>query len=199
MSKRWLLVFAVPALLAGCGRSTVTSSSGGARARDYSPSDRIRVMVPPPGQGGDAVGRIVSARIIEVLQQTHGDVALVATADPQEALAASRSAKAAFLVSPAILEWTDTHAPPVTADRVRVRLDLLDANAGDVVSSVTFENSSSLLAVTDSGPEALLDQSFDRSVALLITTGAAGEGAMRQSGPKALEHVPVDQQKYPRQ
>jgi len=199
MSKRWLLVFAVPALLAGCGRSTVTSSSAEARARDYSPADRIRVMFPAPGQGGDAAGRIVSARVIEVLQQTHGDVALVATADQQEALAASRSAKAAFLVSPAILEWTDTHAPPVTADRVRVRLDLLDPNAGDVVSSVTFENSSSLLAVTDSGPEALLDQSFDHSVALLITTGAAGEGAMRQSGPKALEHVPVDQQKYPRQ
>jgi hypothetical protein len=193
------LLIALVALSAGCGGSTITGSSSEARARDYSPSDRIRVMFPPAGPANEAAGHLVSARVIEVLQQTHGDVALVATADPQEAIAAARTAKAAFLVEPTILEWTDTHAPPVTADRVRVRLDLLDPNAGDVVSSVTFENSSGLLAVTDERPEALLDKSFDRSVALLITTGPTGREAVRQAGPKALENVPVDQQKYPRQ
>jgi len=137
--------------------------------------------------------------VIQVLQQTHGDGALVPTTNTQEALAATRAAQAKFLVSPTILIWTDTHSPPVTADRVRVRLDLLDPNAGEVVSSVTFENTSSLLSVTDTRPDALLDQSFDRSVTMLITTGMPGQGTIREPGPTTLEHVPVDQQKFPRQ
>src|SRR5262245_60804985 len=157
------LVLALGALSIGCGGSKISGSSGGARARDYSPTDRIRVMLPAQSTADEAAGRIVSARVIEVLQQTHGDVALVPTTNTQEALAEARAARAAFLVSPVVLEWTDTHSPPLTADRVRVRLDLLDANAGDVVSSVTFENTSSLLAVTDTRPEALLDHSFDRA------------------------------------
>jgi hypothetical protein len=153
----------------------------------------------PQGAGGEEAGRIVSARIIQVLQQTHGDVALVPTADDKEALAAARQAKATFLVSPTILEWTDSHAPPLTADRVKLRLDLQDPTAGEVISAVTFENASPLLAVTDTRPEALLDDSFDRAVTLLITTGSPGQGTVRQPGPDALEHVPVDEQKFPRQ
>jgi hypothetical protein len=87
----------------------------------------------------------------------------------------------------------------LTADRVKVRLVLRDPNAGEELSAVTFENVSSLLAVTDTGPEALLDQSFNRAVTVLITTGSPGPGSVPQPGPKALENVPVDQQKYPRQ
>jgi len=187
------------AVAAGCGRGTVSTQPGRARALDYSPADRIRVMLAPPGTAGEAASRTISARVIEVLQQTHADVALVPTTDDAEALAAARSAKAAYLISPTILEWTDGHSPPLTADRVKVRLDLRDPTTGEVISSVTFENTSSLLSVVDTRPEALLDNSFDRGVTLLITTGSPGQGTVRQPGPNALEHVPVDEQKFPRQ
>ncbi len=193
----WLALLAP--LAAACGRGTIAAHPGAARAGDYSPADRIRVMLAPPGSAGEAAPRIVSARVIEVLQQTHADVALVPTAEDKEALLAAHEAKAAFLVSPTILEWTDTHAPPLTADRVKVRLELRDPNAGEVLSAVTFENVSSLLAVTDTRPEALLDGSFDRAVTMLITTGSPGQGTVRQPGPNALEHIPVDEQKFPRQ
>jgi hypothetical protein len=187
------------ALLAACGGGKVSMQPSGPRAADYSPADRLRVMLPPSGPGGEAAGRIVSARVVEVLQQTHGDVALVPTSNLEEATAAARAAKAVFVISPTIVEWTDSHEPPLTADHVKLRIELRDANAGEVVSSMTFENVSSLLAVTDTRPEVLLDNSFDRAVTLLITTGSAGRGTMREPGPTTLEHVPVDQQKYPRQ
>ena len=194
-----VLCVAVLALTAGCGRATISAQPRRPRATDDAPADRIRVMLPPAGAGSAAAGQIVSARIVEVLQQTHGDVALLPIADERDALAAARQAKAAFLVSPTILEWTDGHTPPLTADRVKVRLDLKDPIAGEVISAVTFENVSSLFSAVDTRPEALLDSSFDRAVTMLITTGSPGQGTVRQPGPDVLEHIPVDEQKFPRQ
>ena len=37
------------------------------------------------------------------------------------------------------------------------------------------------------------------AVTMLMTTGSPGDGTLRTPGPTALEHVPVDAQKYPRQ
>jgi hypothetical protein len=185
-------------LLAACGGGPILTPITSTAPSRYSPSDVMRVMFSPPGSAGEAASRIVSARIVEVLQQTYGDVALLPTWNQEEALAAARQAKAKYLISPTIVEWTDTHAPPLTADRVKVRLDLLDPNAGDVVSSLMFENTSSLLTAVDTPPEALLDTSFDRAVRVLITTGS-GQDVVRQPGPRVLENVPVDEQKFPRQ
>jgi hypothetical protein len=187
-------------LLAGCGGAKISGQSIGARAADYSPTERIRVMLPVPSNpGGEGAGRIVAARVVEVLQQTHADVALLATSDDAQALADARHAKAAFLITPVILDWTDNHAPPFNADHVKVRLDLREPGTGETVSAVTFENTSSLAAVIDTRPEALLDESFNRAVTMLVTTGTPGQGTVRQPGPDTLEHVPVDEQKYPRQ
>jgi hypothetical protein len=187
------------AVLSACSRPTITVQRTAAQAADYSPADRIRVMLAPPGTAGEAASQILSARVIGVLQQTHADVALVPTADDKEALAAARAAKATFLVSPIILEWIDTHNPPLTADRVNVRLELRDPNAGEVLSAVTFENVSPLTSMVDTRPEALLDNSFDRAVTMLITTGSPGVETAPKRGPAALEPVPVDEQRYPRQ
>ena len=185
-------------LLAACGGGPILTPITTTSPSRYSPSDVMRVMLSPPGDAGEAASRIVSARIVEVLQQTHGDVALLPTWNVEEAIAASRQAKAKYLISPTIVEWTDKHAPPLTADRVKVRLDLRDPNAGDVVSSLMFENTSSLLTAVDTPPEALLDSSFDRAVRVLITTGS-GQDVAHQPGPRVLENVPVDEQKFPRQ
>jgi hypothetical protein len=55
-------------LAGGCGRSSISAQPVHPRATDYSPADRIRVMLPPAGAAGEAAGRIVSARVVEVLQ-----------------------------------------------------------------------------------------------------------------------------------
>lgn len=186
-------------VLSACSGAKVSREPIAARAIDYEPVDRIRVMLAPPGVADEESARIVSARVIQVLQQTHGDVALIASSDQNAALAEARAAKASFLVCPVILDWKDSHSPPLTADHVKIRLDLRDVPSGDVVSAVTFENESSLFDVIDTRPEALLDRSFDRAVTMLMTTGSPGQGTVREPGPTALEHVPVDEQKYPRQ
>src|SRR5215468_8890556 len=98
------------ALVAGCSGGKFTATQPVARPADYAPTDRIRVMLAPPGSSGEGASRIVSARIIEVLLQTHADVALIPTSNDTEALAAARAAKATYLVSPTILEWIDGHA-----------------------------------------------------------------------------------------
>src|SRR4051812_35919196 len=87
-------------LLAACGGGKVTRQPIGSVANDYVPSDRIRVMLAPPGVADEESARIVSARVVQALQQTHGDVALIATTDQNAALAEARGAKASFLVSP---------------------------------------------------------------------------------------------------
>lgn len=156
--------------LAACG-AKITREPIGARAGDYVPTDRIRVMLAPLGPVDEATARIISARIVQALQQTHGDVALIASSDRSAALAEARAANATFLVSPSVLEWTDGAAPPFTVDRVKVRLDLLDTRAGEVVSAVMFENQTSF-AVIDTRPDALLDRSFDSAVTTLMTPGS---------------------------
>ena len=193
------VLLAVALLAGGCSGGRITGPSNGGRAGDYSPAERLRVMLAAPGPAGEAGSRAVSQRVVAVLQQTHGDVGLIPTANEQDALAAAREAQAAYLISPTILEWADGHAPPFTADHVKVRLDLRDPAAGEVVSTVTFSNVSPLFSVFDSGPDVLLDSTFDRAVTLLIATGSSRQAAARTPGPIALEHVPIDQQKYPRQ
>src|SRR5262245_26336220 len=93
----WILA---AGLLLGCGGGKFTVPNGGARARDYAPTDRMRVMLPPSGGADEAGARAVSARIVAVLQQTHGDAALIPTANDADALAAARQADAAFLITP---------------------------------------------------------------------------------------------------
>ena len=193
------ILLVVAALLAGCSGGTITGPRSEARSSDYSPTDRIRVMLAAPGAAGEAASRAVSQRILAVLQQTHGDAALIPTANEPDALAAARDAKAAFLISPTILEWTDGHAPPFTADRIKVQLDMRDPGTGEVVSTVTFANVSPFLSAVDTGPETLLDSTFDRAVTMLVATGSTRQASARKPGPAVLEHVPVDQQKYPRQ
>jgi hypothetical protein len=192
------LVLLATGVLAACGGGRFTTERVAASADDYAPTDRIRVMLAPTGVADQAAARAVSARVVAILQQTHGDVALIPTANDGDALSAARDAKATFLISPVIEEWKDEHAPPLTADRIEVRLNLRDANSGEVVSAVTFENVSPFLSAVDTRPDALLDQTFERAVSVLIAT-APRPAAARQPGPDALEHVPVDQQKYPRQ
>lgn len=185
-------------LLGGCGRGTVTADRTLASAADYSPADRLRVMLAQQSGIGEAAARILSARVVEVLQQTHADVQLLPTADEPDALEATRDARATYLIKPIILEWVDGHAPPFTADHVKVRLEMLDPHAGEVVSAVTFENSSSLLDVSDTRPEALLDASFNRAVTMLIATGSPGAPEPPRPSPRSGERS-VDEQKFPRQ
>jgi hypothetical protein len=167
-----VLVAAAALLAAGCSGGTITGPRSEARAGDYSPTDRIRVMLAAPGTAGEAASRAISQRILAVLQQTHGDVGLIPTSNEQDALAAARDAQAAFLISPTILEWTDGHAPPFTADRIEVRLDMRDPGSGEVVSTVTFANVSPFLSAVDTAPETLLDSTFDRAVTMLVSTGS---------------------------
>jgi hypothetical protein len=150
--------------------------------------------------GDETTGRIVSVRVVGVLRQTYGDVTLLPTADGTAALAAARATRAAYLVAPVIVEWTDGDAPPLIRDRIAVRLELREVAAGETVSAVTFENASAALAVGDSDPEALLDDGFERAVTMLIATGTAPESeparARRRSSP---DPESMDARKFPRQ
>ena len=171
MSRRLVAVLAALASvgLAACGRGTITQEHIAPRATDSIPTQRLRIMLPPAGSQGEAASRIVAGRTVMVLQQTHGDVALIPTADKAEAIAAAREAKADFLVQPIVVTWIEGHAPPFTADHVTIRLELIHPKDGELLNVVVFDNSSSLWAVIDEPPDALLDKTFDRAVVLLLS------------------------------
>ncbi|HSP97414.1 MAG TPA: hypothetical protein VL049_09260 [Candidatus Dormibacteraeota bacterium] len=166
MSRAAVLLVALVAL--GCGRGSFTLQPNGPERVDYSPAERVRVMLPAAGSQGDEGGRIIAGRVVQVLQQTHADVQLVASADLSAALAEARTAKAVHLIQPTVTEWTEGLAPPFTADQLGVRLELIDVASGAVVNTVTYTNASSLFAVSDTPPSSLLDARFDDAVRALI-------------------------------
>jgi hypothetical protein len=163
---RALLVLLL-ALAAACGRGGYTVQPGPQRVDD-SAAARVRVMLPPAGDQGDESGRVIAGRIVQVLQQSHADVQLIASSDRAAALAEARSAQAAYLVEPTVTTWSEGHAPPFTADQLGVRLELVDVVSGAVVNTATFTNSSSLFAVSDTPPSSLLDARFDEAVRALF-------------------------------
>ena len=154
--------------LAACGRGSYSVDATGPARADYSPSEKLRVMLPPAGSQGDEGGRLIAGRIVQVLQQTHADVQLLPTADATAALADARAANAAFLVEPSITAWSEGHAPPFTADQLGVRLQLVNVASGAVVRSVTYDNESSLFTISDAPPQTLLDSRFDDAVRALV-------------------------------
>jgi hypothetical protein len=107
-----------------------------------------------------------------VLQQTHADVQLIASDQLSAALAEARTAKATYLIQPAVTKWSEGHAPPFTADQLGIRLDLIDVGSGAVVNTATFSNSSSIVEVSDTPPTSLLDARFDDAVRALIGAAA---------------------------
>lgn len=160
------LLVALLALVAACGGSYTVQP--GPQRVDDSPATRVRVMLPPPGTQGDENGRVIAGRVVQVLQQTHADVQLIASSDATAALAEARAAQAVYLVEPAVTAWTEGHAPPFTADQLGVRLELVDVASGAVMNTVAFTNASSLFEVSDTPPSSLLDARFDDAVRALF-------------------------------
>ncbi|MBX3024707.1 DUF4823 domain-containing protein [bacterium] len=161
-------VFLLALAAAACGRGSYTVQPNGPERVDYSPAERIRVMLPPAGSQGDEGGRIVSGRVVQVLQQTHADVQLIASSDRAAALADAAAAHAAYLIAPAVTLWVEGLAPPFTADQLGVRLELIDVATGTVVNTATYSNTSSVFTVSEAPPSSLLDARFDDAVRALI-------------------------------
>ncbi|MFN8641018.1 MAG: DUF4823 domain-containing protein [Candidatus Binatia bacterium] len=132
------------------------------------PATRVRVMLPPAGPQDDEAGRVVAGRVVQVLQQNHADVQLIASNDLTAALAEARTAQAVYLVEPTVTAWAEGHAPPFTADQLGVRLELVDVASGAVVKTATFTNASSLFEISDTPPSSLLDARFDDAVRALF-------------------------------
>ena len=166
MRRVAVLLLALAAL--ACGRGAYTVQPNGPTRVDYSPAEKIRVMLPPAGNQGEEGGRVIAGRVVQVLQQTHADVQLIASSDRTAALAEAKAAGARFLIQPAVTEWAQGTAPPFTADQIGVRLDLIDVSTGNVANTVTYTNSSSLFSVSDTPPSSLLDSRFDDAVRALI-------------------------------
>ena len=166
MPRAVVLILALAAV--ACGRGAYTVQPNGPARVDYSPAERVRVMLPAPGSQGDEGGRVVAGRVVQVLQQTHADVQLIASSTLSDALAEARTANAKYLIQPTITAWSEGHAPPFTADQLGVRLELIDVGTGAVVNTATYENSSSLFVVSDTPPSSLLDARFDDAVRALI-------------------------------
>lgn len=166
MRRAAVLLLAVVAV--ACGRGSYTVQPNGPARVDYSPAERIRVMLPPAGSQGDEGGRIVSGRVVQVLQQTHADVQLIASSDRAAALADAAAARAVYLIAPTVTLWAEGLAPPFTADQLGVRLELVDVATGAVVNTATYANTSSVFTVSEAPPSSLLDARFDDAVRALI-------------------------------
>lgn len=161
-------------IVAGCARSKVVVAPGALRPVTYSPADRVRVMQARDGIYGtteyQGSGRTISARVIEALQRTHGEVRLLAVSDRDQAIVTSRASAVKYLVVPTILHWQDRANWAGVPDEVRIRLELYDVPRDAVTSAVTFEAASPSFSLVEEAPEALLDRSFERAVLVLFQT-----------------------------
>jgi hypothetical protein len=166
MRRAAVLLIAIVAV--ACGRGSYTIQPNGPERVDYSPAEKLRVMLPPAGSQGDEGGRLISGRIVQVLQQTHADVQLIASSDRTAALAEAKSAQAVYLIAPTVTLWSEGLAPPFTADQLGIRLELIDVASGAVVNTAEYSNTSSVFTVSDTPPSSLLDTRFDDAVRALI-------------------------------
>lgn len=168
---RRAVLLLVVVVVAACGRGSYTVQPNGPERVDYSPAEKLRVMLPPSGAQGDEGSRIVAGRIVQVLQQTHADVQLIASTDRSAAVAEAAAAKARYLIAPTVTLWSEGLAPPFTADQLGVRMELIDVPTNTVVNTANFSNTTSVFTVSDTPPSSLLDARFDDAVRALI--GAA--------------------------
>lgn len=160
-----------------CGTHTVVAASPPAAGSAPAAKDRIRIMEPADVAEGTTTrmgsGEVVAIRIAEGLRLAgYHDVTILHASKEAEARKAALAVHARFLVVPTVLEWVD-RAPAFAPNRVRIRVDLHDLAADDrIVATVTFA-ASSRRALRKPGAPRLLDDSFRRTVARLVT--ASGE------------------------
>jgi hypothetical protein len=166
MRRAAVLLLALAAV--ACGRGSYTIQPNGPERVDYSPAEKVRVMLPPVGAQGDEGGRLIAGRIVQVLQQTHADVQLIASSERTAALADAAAAQARYLIAPTVTLWSEGLSPPFTADQLGVRIELVEVGTGTVVNTASYSNTSSVFTISDTPPSSLLDTRFDDAVRALI-------------------------------
>lgn len=165
---------AVLFLLTGCGAHSITRSPVASGSITTTASDRIRVIESADGslEGHtySGSGRLLAGRIVQALQGSFVDVALIPTTDAVEGLDKARASQARYLVVPTILYWEDRNSKwSMMPDRVSIQLVLRDSTSDTAINAVTFEAQSRRQFINGNPPpERLLNRNFDRAVRELL-------------------------------
>lgn len=172
--RHWLTVVGL-VLLGACSNTHLATriDPPGASALKLTPADSLLIATPRDGMTGTTTYRGSGQRTGQMLQtafarQTHAFQAGPYNQGFDEALALARQLGQKYLVYATILQWQELLTEwPATADRVELRIDVVEAATGITAATGLVKARSGWPKLMGQDPQDLLPQAIDEFVATL--------------------------------
>lgn len=168
--KRWIAFAALVSVLTACADSHQFIRIDGTAAK-LAPEDAVLIAVPADGAYGANVYRGSGQNTAQILhtafsRRTRLVRAAISTQSFDEALAAAKKGGQRYLVYSTILHWEDRATEwSGKADRVEVKIDIVDSGSGATVASGIAKGRSGLATFGGDHPQDLLPQPVEEFVA----------------------------------
>lgn len=160
---KWLLL-AAASIMVGCADSHSLNVTNADSNVKLNPNNAVYVALPQDGQYGkhyySGSGRMVSQTIKGELITTLNNVVIAQRPeDYQSSLDFAAARKFDYLVYPTILHWEDRATEwSAKADRVKVKMAVVDVKTGKLVKSGIIEGKSGLATFGGDRPQDLLPE-----------------------------------------
>ena len=170
---RFTLAIALIAVLSGCADSHRWTPQQNGSARITS-SERIFITTPADGEYGDTVyggsGRNTAKIIYNATSAKSRLVRIGGLAlNYEDAVAQALRAEQDVLIFTTILHWEDRATEwSMISDKVEVRVDVVQVNSGQIISSGIIKGSSGLATLGGDHPQDLLPEPIDEFVSSLF-------------------------------
>lgn len=170
---RFSLAIALIAVLSGCADSHRWTPQQNGSARITS-SERIFITTPADGDYGDTVysgsGRNTTKIIYNAASAKSRLVRIGGVAaNYEDAIAQAQGAGQDILIFPTILHWEDRATEwSMIPDKVEVKVEVIQVNSGQVISSGIIKGSSGLATLGGDHPQDLLPEPVAEFVSALF-------------------------------
>jgi hypothetical protein len=160
--SRRTATLSLTAILVACGSSHQATTLGDQQSARLDPGRAILITVPPDGRYGETVyagsGEAAARALQRALLVRGGQVEVGSAAASQyAALAAARSAQAAYLIFPVITHWEDRATEwSGLPDRIEVVVSVIDVPAGRLIMRSALTGRSSWWTLGGDKPQDLL-------------------------------------------
>lgn len=161
---KWLLIATTSMLVLGCADSHSLNVTQDDTNIKFASNNAVYIALSPDGQYGDRYysgsGRMVSQTIkSELIGKLDNVIIAKQPEEYSKAVEFAASRKFDYLIYPTILHWEDRATEwSAKADRVKVKMTVVDVKAGQVIKSAVIEGKSGLATLGGDHPQDLLPE-----------------------------------------
>jgi hypothetical protein len=171
--KKLITIIAATSFLGACADTHQLIRNNTSATVRLTPSDAVVIALPEDGVYGtdiyDGSGQNTAQIIFSAFaKHTHSVKISPSKQNFEEALEATRKAGNKYLVYPIILHWEDRATEwSGISDKVEVKVEVIDATSGDIVTSGIVKGESGLATMGGDHPQDLLPEPIDEFVSSL--------------------------------